>query len=75
VRFPVDWCVSFGYIQSTPTGDTDMAMIWTNAQGKEITVYVAGEAEGRNGEACYRVSKVAGSGFAFLVAKSSCRPA
>lgn len=52
-----------------------MAMIWTNTQGKEITVYAAGESEGRNGEACYVVSKVSGSGFVFLVAKSSCRPA
>lgn len=57
------------------TREIDMALIWTNEQGKEITVYASGEAENCNGDAAYIVSKVSGSPFTFLVRKNACRPA
>ena len=52
-----------------------MKMIWTNGQGKEITVYAIGEVDTSNGAAAYIVSKIAGSPYTFLARKDACQPA
>jgi hypothetical protein len=56
------------------TGDTEMEMTFTK-NGKQITVYAAGEQENINGEPCYIVSKVKNSPFVFLARKSECQAA
>lgn len=63
------------YMYLINKGDTEMTLIWTTAQGKEILVYASGETENSSGEAAYIVSKVAGSPFTFVVSKDACRPA